>query len=172
MLIFYFKNKDYHTCVRQSSPTVLYKLLFLGSLIVITGCSSLQDTSYIKPTPEATLGSNPTAEAKGDAVNAGVKLLETQAGTIWLDPPKAEFAEEMSYEEASKRIGMGDGQYDVWPKETRVWFTIFSGRWQLLTIGPAQTNPQPTTYKGCLFLVFTVSDTTLISQGDSVCPAN
>jgi hypothetical protein len=47
----------------------------------------------------------------------------------------------MSYAEAVKKIGVGEGQYDLWPAEMRVWLVIFQGRWLLTPMGPSQPPP-------------------------------
>ena len=93
-----------------------------------------------------------------------------ERGVVWLGTPNAAFAEEMSYAEANKRIGVGDGQYDLWPEETRVWLVVFKGRWQMTPIDPSQAAPQPLTYEGCALVLFTARDASLMTMGDAVCP--
>ncbi len=91
---------------------------------------------------------------------------------MWTEYPSAVLTKEMSYADAVKWIGVGDGEYDLWPQETRVWFVVFKGRWLVTPLDPTQTNPTPLNYEGCIFSVFTARDGELISLGDSVCPAN
>ncbi len=124
--------------------------------------------------PEATLGldsSGSPVETRLAAIAVGRKLLEAKGGVKWIESPRTVLAEEMSYAEANRRIGLGDAQYDLWPQETRVWFVIFQGRWQLIPLDPTQAAPLPVTYEGCVLSLFTATDASLISMGDSVCPA-
>lgn len=141
----------------------------------MAGCSVSEDTSYFAPTPEAThsqyLFGSPV-DTRLTAIDVGRKLLETKGGIIWIESPRAVSAEEISYTDANRRIGVGEGQYDLWPQETSVWFVIFKGRWQLIPLDPTQAVPQPVTYEGCVFSLFTASDASLISMGDFVCSAN
>lgn len=160
--------------IRLETMRFLYRLLFSSVLILAAGCSAPKDTSYKAPTPEATLSlyrPGFPVETRLTAAAIGRQLLEAQEGFTWIESPKAVLAKEMSYADANRRIGLGDAQYDLWPEQTRVWFVIFKGRWKLIPLGPTQAPPLPVTYDGCLLLVFTVRDASLISTGDSICPA-
>jgi hypothetical protein len=106
---------------------------------------------------------------KLEAELAGRQLFE-RPGQRWLGIPRLVLAEEMTYEQALDSIGLGDGQYDTWPAQTRVWLTIFQGTWQLMPIMPPGTPAAPMPYQGCVLLVFTAADGGFISMGDSVCP--
>jgi hypothetical protein len=66
----------------------------------------------------------------------------------------------MSYVDAQQRIGVGEGQYNLWSRETRVWLVVFKGQWT------------PVSYEGCLFLLFTAREGELMSMGDAICPTN
>jgi hypothetical protein len=81
------------------------------------------------------------------------------------------FTEEVSYVEAQERLGVGEGQYDTWPRETRVWLVIFKGRWLLAPLDPNQAAPTPLEYEGCGFVLFTAKDGEWMAMGDAVCPA-
>jgi hypothetical protein len=78
----------------------------------------------------------------------------------------------MSYADAQKRLGVGEGQYDRWPPETKVWLVIFKGRWLLAPLDPNQASPTPVEYEGCGFTLFTARDGEWMAMGDAVCPAN
>ena len=92
-------------------------------------------------------------------------------------PPKAAstpkpalvFTEEISYADAQEWIGVGKGEYNRWPRETRVWLVIFKGRWLLTPMGPGP-SPTPIEYEGCVLTLFTARDGEWIAMGDAVCP--
>ena len=154
----------------------LYVILLLSVLVFAAGCSTPQSTSYNAPVTVATpilyVSGAPMVDTKFAAEAAGIRILETTGGANWLTVPSPLFAEEMSFEEANQMIGLGDGDYSTWPRETRVWFVIVNGRWQLFPLDPTQSNPQPVTYEGCLFVVFSARSADTIAMGDSVCPVN
>lgn len=152
---------------------LLYRLLLSSVLILVVGCSAQRDTSYVTPIPESTLSvdrSGSSAETRLAAEAIGAQLLEAQTGFTWIEPPQTVVAVEMNYADANKQIGMNEPQYDLWPKETRVWLVVFKGRWDLVPLDPSQANPPPVTYEGCLIILFTAKDASLISAGDAVCP--
>ena len=153
---------------------ILYLLLLSCVLVLAAGCSKPEGTSYPAPVPDDTPSLYPPespVDTSPAAITIGTKLLEDK-GIIWIESPTVAFAEEMSYAEASERIGLGNTQYDLWPPETRVWFVIFNGRWQLIPLDPNQAAPQPLSYEGCLLLVFTAGEGEFLAMGDAVCPTH
>lgn len=154
---------------------LLYRFLFLCPLVFIASCSAPEDISRLEPTPDTTFGlyqPGSLVKTRLDAVTVGGKLFEEKGGIKWTESPSAVLTKEISYADAVKLIGVGDGQYDLWPQETRVWLVVFKGRWLLIPLDPTQTNPAPLNYEGCVFSLFTARDGELISMGDSICPAN
>jgi hypothetical protein len=135
----------------------------------------MEDGSSFTPIPETT----PTLDQPGDlvateldAIALGGKLLEEKGDFKWIDAPTTILSKEMLYTEAVQFIGEAVAQYDLWPRETKVWLVVFKGRWQLIPLDPNQENPQPLNYEGCIFSLFTAMKGEWIAMGDFVCPAN
>ncbi len=153
----------------------LTKLFLLSLFILAAGCSAPQAAPDPLPTTDAV--PNPyqpgsPVETPADAVTVAGKLFVEKGGIQWIETPQTVFTEEMSYADAQERIGVGEGQYDRWPPETRVWLVIFKGRWQLTPLDPSQASPTPLEYEGCGFTLFTARDGEWMAMGDAVCPAN
>jgi hypothetical protein len=106
-----------------------------------------------------------------DAVTVASNLFVEKGGIQWIEPPQTVFTEEMSYADAEERLGVGEGEYDRWPPETRGWLVIFKGRWLLTPLDPNQVSPTPIEYEGCAFTLFTARDGEWMAMGDAVCPA-
>lgn len=141
--------------------------------LLAAGCSRIEIPATVErgPGPVASDESaSPAVTSRSEAEAVGKRLLETP-GFAWLEPPKLAAADEMSYAEAVKLIGVGEGQYDRWPADTRVWLVIFEGRWELAPMGPPNQVQTPLPYEGCLMTVFAARDGSLISVGDAVCPS-
>jgi hypothetical protein len=152
-------------------PKFLLSILFL----LTASCSATKDVSFLTPTPAAT----PTLDQPSDlvvteldAITVGGKLFEEKGGIHWIDAPTTVLAKEMLYSEAVKLLGEGVAQYDLWPRETKVWLVAFKGQWQLIPLDPNQANPQPLNYEGCVFSLFTAVKGEWMAGGDFVCPAN
>jgi hypothetical protein len=147
-------------------------LLILVASLLAAGCAR-----PVEPPRSASTNPPPAAayELGGPVVNpqqaelAGRQLFE-RPGQSWLGHPKLVLAEEMEYQQAVRRIGVGEGQYDLWPEHTRVWLTVFQGRWQLMPMLPPGTLAAPNTFEGCVLVVFAAADGGFISMGDAVCP--
>jgi hypothetical protein len=142
--------------------------------ILTASCSATEDGSSFTPIPDTT----PTLDQPSDlvvteldAITVGGKLFEEKGGIQWIGAPTTVLAKEMLYSEAVKLLGEGGAQYDLWPRETKIWLVVFKGQWQLIPLDPAQAAPLPETYEGCVLSLFTARDASLISMGDSVCPA-
>jgi hypothetical protein len=151
----------------------LTTLLFIGLFLLAAGCSAPKAAPDAVPTPEATPGPyqpGSPVETTADAVTVAGNLFVEKGGVQWIEPPQTVFAEEMSYEGAQGRLGTGDGQYDRWPADTRVWLVIFKGRWLLTPLDPNQAAPTPVEYEGCGFMLFTASEGEWMAMGDATCP--
>ncbi len=98
--------------------------------------------------------------------------MEEKGSFQWIDAPTTILAKEMIYTEAVKWLGEGVAQYDLWPRETKVWLVVFKGQWQLMPLDPNQADPQPLNYEGCVFSLFTVRNGEWMAMGDFVCPPN
>jgi hypothetical protein len=143
--------------------------------LLTASCSATKDVSFLTPTPAAT----PTLDQPSDLVvteldtiTVGGKLFEEKGGIQWIDAPTTVLAKEMLYSEAVKLLGEGVAQYDLWPRETKVWLVVFKGQWQLIPLDPNQANPQPLNYEGCVFSLFTAVKGEWLAGGDFVCPAS
>jgi hypothetical protein len=167
--------------MRLAIMRYLTTLLFVSLFILAAGCSAPQATPDAAPTPASTLTPEATpgsyqpgspVKTTADAVTVAGKLFEEKGGAQWIEPPQTAFAEEMSYAEAQERLGTGEGEYDTWPPETRVWLVIFKGRWLLTPLDPNQESPTPVEYEGCGFTLFTASEGEWMALGDAVCPVN
>ncbi|HMX18788.1 MAG TPA: hypothetical protein PKC52_05950 [Anaerolineales bacterium] len=158
--------------LRLLSMRPLYIFLLSSVFVFVAGCSTPQTTVNNVPVSEPTSNDLPPSsvafvDARFAAEATAIQLLETLDGANWLEGPRVLYVEEMSYEEANQKIGLGEGDFVTWPQGTRVWFVIASGRWQVTQFGP---NPE--IYEGCLFMVYSVSGANIIAMGDSVCPTN
>jgi hypothetical protein len=107
-----------------------------------------------------------------DAITLGRKLFEEKGGIQWIEAPTIVLANEMLYTDAVKLLGEGVAQYEIWPRETKVWLVVFKGQYQLIPLDPNQANPQPLDYEGCVFSLFTAVKGEWMAGGDFVCPAN
>jgi hypothetical protein len=161
--------------MRLAGMQYLTRLLLLIPFILAAGCSAPKAVSDAAQTPDAI----PTlyqpgspVETTADAVTVAGKLFVEKGGIQWIEPPQPVFTEEMSYMDAQERLGVGEGEYDRWPPETRVWLAIFKGRWLLTPMDPNQASPTPVEYEGCGFTLFTAKDGEWMAMGDAVCPAN
>ena len=139
------------------------------------GCSAPKATSDFAPTPAATIESyqpGSLVETTTDAITVAITLFEEKGGAQWIEAPQPVFVEEMSYAEAVEQLGVGEGEYNLWPPETKVWLVVFKGQWELVPLDPTQANPPPVSYEGCGFTLFTARDGEWIAMGDATCPIN
>ena len=158
--------------VRLASMRPLFSFLLLSLLILMAGCSAPGATPAPAQVPGATLTPPPpgsSIETAADAVTVANSLFEENID--WIGSPQAVFVEEMSYKEAQERLGVGEGDYDRWSPETRVWLVVFEGQWELMPLGPPEATLTPVRYEGCLFSLFTASAGEWMAAGDAVCPA-
>ena len=135
----------------------------------------MNDVTNFTPTPAAV----PTLDQPSDlvvteldAITLGRKLFEEKGGIQWIEDPTIVLANEMLYTDAVKLLGEGVAQYEIWPRETKVWLVVFKGQYQLIPLDPNQANPQPLDYEGCVFSLFTAVKGEWMAGGDFVCPAN
>ena len=135
----------------------------------------MNDVTNFTPTPAAV----PTLDQPSDlvvteldAITLGRKLFEEKGGIQWIEDPTIVLANEMLYTDAVKLLGEGVAQYELWPRETKVWLVVFKGQYQLIPLDPNQANPQPLNYEGCVFSLFTAVKGEWMAGGDFVCPAN
>jgi len=135
----------------------------------------MNDVTNFTPTPAAV----PTLDQPSDlvvteldAITLGRKLFEEKGGIQWIEAPTIVLANEMLYTDAVKLLGEGVAQYEIWPRETKVWLVVFKGQYQLIPLDPNQANPQPLDYEGCVFSLFTAVKGEWMAGGDFVCPAN
>ncbi len=153
-----------------------YALMLSVVLALGTACGGIQVASFIQPT--ATPTAAPLVRpyqpgtpmlSQADAMAAAERDLDEQ-GFKWTQPPRAVLVQEMSYEEAKALIGHGDADadYQFTPRETRVWFVIYQGKWTLEPMGPP--GAPPNAYEGCLLRVFMARDGSVLAAGDSLCP--
>lgn len=157
---------------RLAIMRIFHGFLLSCLVIFIMGCAAPEGSSRLEPAADTASGLyQPGSQitTKVDAITVAGRLFE-ETGTKWTQSPEAVLTEELSYTDAVRWIGVGEGEYDLWPHETRVWFVIFKGRWQLIPIGATEVNPSLPEYEGCIFSLFTAKDGELISMGDSVCP--
>jgi hypothetical protein len=155
---------------------LLYGFLFSCLLIFAGGCTAPEDSSRLESAADTASGlyqPGSLVRTKSDAIIVAGKLFEERGGIQWTASPDAVLTEQLSYAEAVKWIGVGDGEYERWPQETRVWFVVFKGSWLLAPFDPTAANPSASLhYEGCIFSLFTASDGELMAIGDSVCPPN
>lgn len=152
----------------------IYGFLFSSLLIFAAGCTAPEDSSGLEPAVDTAPGlyqPGSSVRTEFDAITVAGKLFEERGGIQWTASPDVVLTEELSYAEAVKWIGVGDGEYERWPRETRVWFVVFKGSWLLAPFDPTAANPPASLhYEGCIFSLFTASHGELMALGDSVCP--
>jgi hypothetical protein len=153
----------------------LTKFLLTILFFLTASCSATNDVTNFTPTPAAV----PTLDQPSDlvvteldAITLGRKLFEEKGGIQWIEAPTIVLANEMLYTDAVKLLGEGVAQYEIWPRETKVWLVVFKGQYQLIPLDPNQANPQPLDYEGCVFSLFTAVKGEWMAGGDFVCPAN
>ncbi len=120
------------------------------------------------PAPEYRLGASVTNSV--EAETAALQLM-ADPSFQWTTPPRTMVADDMTYEEALKGIwgvAPDDEHFATYPRETPVWMVVFFGKWTLKPMGPAGAAPVP--YEGCLFMLFTANDGTVLARGDAMCP--
>ena len=154
---------------RQSMPKYHSSTILLG-LLLLTACARGNASTPIAPLPpvpaEYRVGAPVTNALEAEL--AGRQLFE-RPGQAWVGVPRLVLAEGLAYDQAAARIGLGDGQYDVWPAETRVWLTVFQGQWTVMPMMPPGTAAARISYEGCVALVFTAAEGSFISMGDARC---
>ena len=153
----------------------LTRFLLTILFFLTASCSATTDVTNFTPTPAAI----PTLDQPSDlvvteldAITLGRKLFEEKGGIQWIEAPTIVLANEMLYTDAVKLLGEGVAQYELWPRETKVWLVVFKGQYQLIPLDPNQANPQPLDYEGCVFSLFTAVKGEWMAGGDFVCPAN
>lgn len=154
------------------SMRVLFGLFFMSSMMLLAGCSALESTAYLTPIPDATLQSykfGAPIESRLEAVIVGRKML-CVLHSCNIGTPKVISADEMSFEDANKRIGRTDAHYDYWPRDIGVWLVIFEGEWQLIPPDPTHTATLPAPAHGCEFSLFAAKNGESIAGGDVKCP--
>jgi hypothetical protein len=149
----------------------LIRLFLLSAFSLAAGCSAPKAAPTQQATSRPYQPGSPV-ETTADAVTVAGKLFMEKGGIQWIETPQAVFTEEMSYADAQQRLGVGEGEYDRWPAETRAWLVIFKGRWLLAPLDPNQASPTPVEYEGCGFTLFTAREGKWMAMGDAVCPAN
>ncbi len=147
--------------------------VFLISCILTAGvgCVPLPpnlppDPPVIKPPATAQASLSPS---QADAFNTARHFLEAPGDLHWLDGPRPAIVEQMTYQRATTLVPtLSRGQEQYWPDETQIWFVVLAGRWESQPGGPP--GAPPNVYEGCLMVLFTAGDHTLIAVGDTMCP--
>ncbi len=149
-------------------------ILLSTILLAVVGCMATQIATPTAPVPQI---SNPGAVPESgvltrlQAADAGRQWMLTREGTRWLDGPRTVLVEEMTYEQAGMRIPpLSKGEEALRPPEMLVWLVIVQGRWEGMPGGPPGATLTPNVYDGCLFVLFTARDGSLIATGDTQCP--
>ena len=140
--------------------------LIVTALILIMGCSpfsgqgaATEDTAYLTPIPKETLQAyqfDTPVRSKMDAVIAARLSLDTTR-LSYTDEPKVVLAEEMSFEDARRRVAQ-PGFLNVInteeiPGDTQVWLVLFEGNWQMTGPAPEEPiTPEPPTH-GCVYII-------------------
>lgn len=152
--------------MRQAGMRPITRLFLFSLFLLAAGCSA--PTPALTASPSSYQPGSPVVTT-ADAITVAGKQFVEMGGLQWIEPPQPVFTEEMSYADAQERIGVGEGEYNRWPRETRVWLVIFKGRWLLTPMGPGP-SPTPIEYEGCVLTLFTARDGEWMAMGDAVCP--
>jgi hypothetical protein len=128
------------------------------ALVILPGCFSGEDTSYLTPIPEATLAayqSESPIENKLQAVIAAQRVLQTTR-LDYQEEPVVVSVDEMRLEKAHQSVQQlqpGDYFYEDRPDDTKVWLVMFEGMWRIIPPDPEHTyTPEPFSY-GCIYVI-------------------
>jgi hypothetical protein len=147
-------------------------LLFLSLLVVSSGCSVAEDTTYLTPIPKATLSAINWEEpitSKLQAVIVARAMLDTTR-LHYTEEPQVVSAEELRLEDAQKRIARPGGDAsEERPGDTKVWLIIFEGDWQVIPPDPDHTiTPDPPSH-GCVFAILDANESARTEIGTMRC---
>jgi hypothetical protein len=105
-------------------------LAILLTLLLLPGCSVLEDTTYLTPIAQETLsayrGNGPLTNKLQAVIAARRELQATRLE--YIGDPIVRSVEEIRWDEAQKRVQQpGSTSYDNPPGDTKVWFIVFDG---------------------------------------------
>jgi hypothetical protein len=145
--------------------------LLAVSLVLIAGCSQLEDKSYLTPIPDATylaykMGS--PIETKLQAVMAARGYLSFHMTVI--GGPVVISAERLSLKDAFKKSSPNDTNPNYFmPPDTIVWLVIFQGEVQILPPDPLHTVTLMPPQHSCIDVILVASDGSPIEVGEGPC---
>ena len=147
------------------------RVFFALTLVLLLGCSTLagqdsatEDTAYLTPVPRETLQAyqfDTPIRNKMEAVIAARLSLDTTR-LEYTEELKVVLAEEMSFEDASRRVAQPGFLHVInteeIPGDTKVWLVLFEGDWQMTGPAPEEpATPVPPTH-GCVYFIIALDN--------------
>lgn len=132
-------------------------LLFLILLVLSSSCSVAEDKTYLTPITEATYRAanwDEPVKTKLQAVVVARAMLDTTR-LRYTEEPRVISVDELRLDDAEKRIAVpGVFASEDRPGDTKVWFVLFEGDWQIIPPDPYHNiTPEPP-FHGCVFVMF------------------
>ena len=119
---------------------------FALAFVLVTACTSHNDTTYLTPIPQATW----QAYQRGSPVNTKLEAVIAARSSFYfhlqaVTEPIPSFVEKMTHENAYTAVLHRPRDYpDSRPKNMKVWIVLFEGDWQVLSPPPAdEATPSP-----------------------------
>ena len=146
---------------------------FALAFVLLTACTSHNDTTYLTPIPQATW----QAYQRGSPVNNKLEAVIAARASFYfhlqaVTEPITLFAEKMTLEDAYTSVlhQLGNDP-DSRPKNMRVWIVLFEGDWQVLGPPPAEeSTPAPDLpFHGCVFVLIDPTNGGDFAQGSAPC---
>jgi hypothetical protein len=131
--------------------------LFIG-LYALSGCSTMGDTAYLTPVPEATISAyreDVPIESKLQAVIAAQVFLKTTR-LDFEEAPKVISVDEVSLDEALYEVRDFRSCAECFEDragETKVWLVMLGGEWRIIPPDPGHTNTPEPREPGCAFVI-------------------
>ena len=163
-------------CRVSTCYAITVGLLFLGLSACANSATSnkaADNRTFLTPVPEETLlafrfGSPVSSELQA-VIAAQVSLGATRLR--YTEAPTVVTVEQASYGEVRERIGQSKSfADDDYPADTKVWFVIFAGEWQILPPGPDAT-PFPLS-DGCVVVIINSDDGSPLQTGGTIACGN
>ena len=170
----------------MEKPVKVYSRIY-GTLLtalvtaIMLGCSNQQqqvtpteDTVYLTPIPQETLMAYKETmpiTSKLHAVIAAQAILGTTR-MHYTAPPQVVLVEETNLGDAHKRVKQhGTYTYEDRPGNTKVWFVVFEGDWQIIPPDPMHTITPPPPSHGCAYVIIEANEYGRAQIGGINCPS-
>ena len=160
---------------RENRMRFLYTLL-LSLVVALSGCvnniDNSNDTTYLTPIPNATIAAYRAGEPITNRLQAVIyaRAMIDTTRLHYLEEPKVVSADEVTLEYAkSQRLSAPSYENDDRLGNTKVWFVVFQGVWQVIPPDPDHNiTPEPP-FEGCVFVIIDKKDIMRTELGGAKC---